>query len=566
MEYERIDKVQTGIISPSKLRLKLMGGYRRREGSNNNSSRTSPAKLNDDTQFVKNSLLAAKDGFEEGGSNDFDNAPVLPTLAQDQSVNSSNEGGIESSQGNGASFHQKTKSEKESFGELCNVKTHRSLKGSGGNMSLVHPVRATEEDNLDYDSNASSSSFEFHKGERLVHNPVVRSSFTRPMPSKWNDAEKWIVNRQITQPQYSKKNISLGKTNRQHMASWLRTGPESVGSEPKAISMPIADNKKNNNTYQLSQNALVSPSVAPSLDPSNNTVIDLFPLSRDQKKVPDVELNANGNSQFAEAADCLVNMVSYRYTLDALFRAVGTGIKSVLMRDMGTEMTPVASQEPSRTATPALATTPSRSPTSSVPSTPRQGAPASTPYEAAVDTGSGTRGDGSKKELSEREQQLKTRREIVALGIQLGKMNIAAWASQGEKEMKASAIETDHKEQLDKIEFEKRAAAWEDAEKSKHAARLKREEIKIQAWESNQKAKLEAFLKKVEARAERMRNNAQANMTKKILTIRKQSEEKRTAAETERDQQAAKTASQADYIRRTGQIPRPRFICCGWFS
>ncbi|KAK9088441.1 hypothetical protein Scep_027523 [Stephania cephalantha] len=547
MEYERIDKVQTGIISPSKLRLKLMGGHRRKEGSNNNSSRTSPAKLNDDTQFVKNSLLAAKDGFEEGGSNDFDNAHVLPTLAQDQSVNSFNEGGIESSQGNGASFHQKTKSEKESFGELCNVKIHRSLKGSGSNMSSIHPVRATEEDNLDYDSNASSSSFEFHKGERLVHNPVVRSSFTRPMPSKWNDAEKWIVNRQITQPHYSKKNISLGQMNRQHMASWLRTGPESVASEPKAISMPIADNKKTNDSYQLSQNALVSPSVAPFLDPSNGTVIDLFPLSKDQKKVPNVELNANSNSHFAEVA-------------------VGTGVKSVLMRDMGTEMTPVASQEPSRTATPALATTPSRSPTSSVPSTPRQEAPASTPCEAAVDTGSDTRRDGSKKELSAWEQQLKTRREIVALGIQLGKMNIATWASQGEREMKASAIETDHKEQLDRIEFETRAAAWEEAEKAKHAARLKREEIKIQAWESNQKTKIEASLKKVEARVEWLRNNAQANMTKKRMTIRRQSEKKRTAAETERDRQAAKTASQADYIRRTGRIPRPRFICCGWFS
>ncbi|KAK9093336.1 hypothetical protein Syun_028247 [Stephania yunnanensis] len=553
MEYERIDKVQTGIISPSKLRLKLMGGHRRKEGSNNNSSRTSPAKLNDDTQFVKNSLLAAKDGFEEGGSNDFDNAHVLPTLAQDQSVNSFNEGGIESSQGNGASFHQKTKLEKESFGELCNVKIHRSLKGSGSNMSSVHPVRATEEDNLDYDSNASSSSFEFHKGERLVHNPVVRSSFTRPMPSKWNDAEKWIVNRQITQPHYSKKNISLGQMNRQHMASWLRTGPESVASEPKAISMPIADNKKTNDSYQLSQNALVSPSVAPSVDPSNGTVIDLFPLSKDQKKFPNVEVNANSNSHFAEVA-------------------VGTVVKSVLMRDMGTEMTPVASLEPSRTATPALATTPSRSPTSSVPSTPRQEAPASSPCEAAIDTGSDTRRDGSKKELSAWEQQLKTRREIVALGIQLGKMNIAAWASQGEKEMKTSAIETDHKEQLDRLSL-KHALLLGRKLKRRNTLpvrfscfRLKREEIKIQAWESNQKTKIEASLKKVEARVEWMRNNAQANMTKKITTIRGQSEKKRTAAETERDRQAAKTASQADYIRRTGRIPRPRFICCGWFS
>ncbi|KAI8538843.1 hypothetical protein RHMOL_Rhmol09G0135000 [Rhododendron molle] len=36
----------------------------------------------------------------------------------------------------------------------------------------------------------------------------------------------------------------------------------------------------------------------------------------------------------------------------------------------------------------------------------------------------------------------------------------------------------------EQIETEKRAAAWEEAEKFKHTARYKHEEIKIQAWES----------------------------------------------------------------------------------
>lgn len=50
--------MQTGIISPSKLRMKLMGQQRKKEGSNTNSSRTSPSKL-EDTEFVRNSLLAS---------------------------------------------------------------------------------------------------------------------------------------------------------------------------------------------------------------------------------------------------------------------------------------------------------------------------------------------------------------------------------------------------------------------------------------------------------------------------------------------------------------------------
>lgn len=63
--------MQTGMISPSKLRMKLIGSHnqKRTDGSNCNSSRTSPSKL-EDTEFVKNSLLAPdNDDFGEEGLN-----------------------------------------------------------------------------------------------------------------------------------------------------------------------------------------------------------------------------------------------------------------------------------------------------------------------------------------------------------------------------------------------------------------------------------------------------------------------------------------------------------------
>lgn len=140
------------------------------------------------------------------------------------------------------------------------------------------------------------------------------------------------------------------------------------------------------------------------------------------------------------------------------------------MRDMGTEMTPIPSQEPSRTATPVGATTPLRSPTSSQPSTPRRaGAPAPTPTDHLTDDESQ---DCNKKELSEEEMKLKTRKEIVALGVQLGKMNIAAWASKDEKAKSPKSGDTHDQAGHEQIEFERRAVAWEEAEKSKHAARF----------------------------------------------------------------------------------------------
>lgn len=135
-------------------------------------------------------------------------------------------------------------------------------------------------------------------------------------------------------------------------------------------------------------------------------------------------------------------------------------------------MTPVTSQEPSRTATPVGATTPLRSPTSSIPSTPRAGAPAPTPMEHGTDDDMHHTSENGKRELTEQEMKLKTRKEIMALGVQLGKMNIAAWASKEEQEKNASAVKTADRDELELIEYEKRASAWEEAEKSKHAARF----------------------------------------------------------------------------------------------
>lgn len=131
------------------------------------------------------------------------------------------------------------------------------------------------------------------------------------------------------------------------------------------------------------------------------------------------------------------------------------------MRDMGTEMTPIASQEPSRTGTPVGATTPIRSPTNSRPSTPGRAAPASSLIDQEAN-----------KELSEKELQMKTRREIMALGTQLGKMNIAAWASKEEDKDASTSLRTVPAEQPGKSVIETRAAAWEEAEKAKYIARL----------------------------------------------------------------------------------------------
>ncbi|GKV36897.1 hypothetical protein SLEP1_g44982 [Rubroshorea leprosula] len=539
MEYERIEKAQTGMISPSKLRMRLMGPHhRKKDGSNGNSSRTSPSRL-EDNEFVKNSLLASESG-------DFDEE-VVAYGVEVATLKVPSETLVVSGLDDQTSGQPRESLAKEN-GEVGPVKLQQYSKVDTVNSSSIHPTRMLEDESLDYDSNASSSSFEFHKGERAVHNTM--RSFSRPMSSKWDDAEKWIVNRQNVQINYSKKNASYNQANRFPMTNVVRVASESTNFDHRSAVTRAADTKRFDFCQPATQLAIEKFSFIPAGGHpisgqyhGRDSLAEQCPQGKDLREVAHRELSCTQSS-----------------TEDT---AVVPAIRSVCMRDMGTEMTPVTSQEPSRTATPVGATTPIRSPTSSIPSTPRGGLPP-TPFcdESQHPT------DNGKKELSEQELKLKTRKEIVALGVQLGKMNIAAWASKDEQEKNKSSAETANMEELERHENGKRAAAWEEAEKSKHMARYKREEIKIQAWESQQKAQLEAEMRRIEAKVEQMRAQAQAKMVKKVAMARQRSEEKRAAAEARKDTDAENTAARAEYIRQTGQMPSSyrMSVCCGWLS
>lgn len=138
------------------------------------------------------------------------------------------------------------------------------------------------------------------------------------------------------------------------------------------------------------------------------------------------------------------------------------------MRDVGTEMTPIPSQEPSRTGTPIEDLTPSRSSISSITSSPRRSMEVDTAQSTTWNEKDGIN-DVDRKEFSEKDLKLKIRREIAALGLQLGKLNIASWASK-EAESTSSPKTIDEEEQLRK-EYEARATAWEEVEKAKRIAR-----------------------------------------------------------------------------------------------
>ncbi|GLJ30827.1 hypothetical protein SUGI_0612140 [Cryptomeria japonica] len=374
----------------------------------------------------------------------------------------------------------------------------------------------------DNGKNNGCNSFEFPKGsgggggsgDRSFHPRPVLGPLSKPAPSKWDDAQKWLVS------------LSAGG----------RGDHGYVKSKSKASRVP-----RNVSFRSLYGKTSVSKPSEPlfgncSIPPPVDEEVGFNQDEGETKKI-DCENEKTSERTDRPVADPVNEHTNVSYIPPA------STVRSVSMRDMGTEMTPIASQEPSRTGTPLRATTPSiRSPVTSRPSTP--GRSAAEIYEPGL-TDHG-----------------KTRREIMALGAQLGKSNIIAWASKEEEEQDASkSLNTNGMQRVNINVYDARAAEWEQAERAEYMARYKREEVKIEAWENTQKMKAEAESGRIEVKVERMKCHAHKRLMKKLAKVRRKAEEKRLAAEAKAAKEAVKIAERANSIRQTGHIPSSFFTC-----
>ncbi|KAJ8503992.1 hypothetical protein OPV22_004878 [Ensete ventricosum] len=518
MEYERIRKVQIGLLSPTKLRMKLLRPRNSARKGGSNSAKMSPSK-NEDMKFARNSLLAG-DTDKEESSKDFKGALRPENIANSDAC------AAELHDKESSSFdcvNRSLSNEKINTGcikqDYCRSAPHQAYSNS--NLSIIHPVRTLDEGggNCHHSGNDTASTFEFHRVERIIQQPSL-GLFSRHVPSKWNDAEKWIINRQIASPSVKKKTPAQNEGGHQ-TSSLCRVEMDSTIAEHKASVVQALDSMRNEFNQTASQD-----------------VAEKFSFVRSGEEVNHQEFS--------------------RMKRLASEPTVVPPMQSVSMRDIGTEMTPIP--------TPLGSITPTRSSISSLPSTPRQGVASPLPTEEMKNTEQDSETKGGKDKLTEREMRLKIRREIAALGIQLGKMNIASWASKEEVEQRSPSPKALDVDPTDK-EYEACAAAWEEAENTRHMARYKREEVKIQAWECHQKAKIEAKTKRIEAKAERVRARAIEKMAEKLAMTQRQVDEKQAAARARMNKQASRTAHKAEHIRRTGQISsKPNYLCCGGFS
>ncbi|RWW19024.1 hypothetical protein GW17_00016956 [Ensete ventricosum] len=354
---------------------------------------------------------------------------------------------------------------------------HRSIEHAVG----APRIRSQEEHSLE--SDIVSSGFEFQKGERtrphrLTAAAAVVPPLSKPARSKWDDAEKWIVsptsNRGANKPGGRQAN---------------NAGLTGSGSQPTAakVVLEVVDEAAAKRVDGSQAKTQIS-----GIENVNWTGEPCATLDSGVKLAVVVEnpvADSAGNVSLSYCTCCQVFFFLCKFLLLVIIvyacavnlswhdsssvqsattlMTPNTTFRPVSMRDMGTEMTPIASQEPSRTGTPARATSPLCSRTSSQPSSPQKMAPVSTQTESGdCDE------DFSNKELSRKELQNKTTREIMVLGQQLGKTNIAAWASKEEDESDAStSTKTVLKGQPAKSIVEASAVAWEEAENTKYLAR-----------------------------------------------------------------------------------------------
>ncbi|WOL16213.1 hypothetical protein Cni_G24995 [Canna indica] len=534
MEYERIRKVQIGILSPTKLRMKLLGPRNSTRKEANNSSKTSPSK-NDDMKFARNSLLS-DDVDDEESSMD------ISRCLRPDNVANSEASGAEFPDKKASTFSTVSRPQSEINHATQNCCASIPHQAHSNNLCIIHPLRSFDEGGSFHNNgNDVASSFEFHRGERTIQQSSV-SILYRHVPSKWNDAEKWIMNRQIMTN--LKKKAPHNHLNHQTSSTLQRVDTDSTIAENKPSIKQTLDNRRT----ELNQT-------------SSLEMVEKFSFIHHGSNGKSVE-SANSAPYSSTSHSSLIPGEEKNYQELSIMRrhvsepiAVPT-MQSVSMRDIGTEMTPVP--------TPLGSITPTRSSVSSLPSTPRPGAVSSFPTDdtknAELDY---SETKGGKDKLTESEVRLKIRREIAALGIQLGKTNIVSWAS---KEVEQCSI-SPKTPNIDtrKKEYEACAAAWEEAENTKHMARYKQEEVKIQAWQNHQKAKIEAKMNNIEAKAQQTITRVNAKMAEKLSMTQEQVKKKQAAAQVRMNKQAARVSHKAAHIRRTGQVPSANFLCCSGF-
>ncbi|XP_068659615.1 uncharacterized protein [Aristolochia californica] len=344
---------------------------------------------------------------------------------------------------------------------------------------------------------------------RPVFNFNVGNLSRKTIPSKWDDAEKWLVSSSCYE------------------------------SHAHVMKQPETSNtSKQNEIFQHNQDVFVEKfgdkGNVSGLVACFGGSVSLEPDGAFQRASSDVFLK----DKFTDNVEPILPKVQYSDPTQEGFlfgNSVGETMKDastevgppVHHRDIGTEMTPLGSSTTSRCQTPFKNSSPARHNT-----------PTSTSGPLVL----------SKSSIDMAELQ-GCHFAKLELGAQFDSV-VSNWSSRQEEEEEVSkSLRHFEMDGGCKSVTECRVSLWEEEEKSKSCVRYQREEAKIQAWVNLQTAKAEAQSRKLEVKIQKMRANLEEKLMKKMAIVHRKAEEWRVAAQLQHSQQNQRTTEQAEKMK-----------------
>ncbi|KAB2611026.1 hypothetical protein D8674_019058 [Pyrus ussuriensis x Pyrus communis] len=365
---------------------------------------------------------------------------------------------------------------------------------------------------------------------RPVFSFSVGNFSRKSFPSKWDDAEKWLISTSCQEspahtikPQSDSTNIFNPKQC-EVFAEKLRVTEDKVSKVVSSFQRCVSLNN-----YQ-SARAFNGVSTTADVLLKDKFVNDIEPI------LP--------NSRYLEPTK--EGFLFKNSACDAI-KDAGSGTEEahhVHHRDVGTEMTPLGSSTTSRCPTLFKCSSPARHNT-----------PANRSGPLALGHSSSTNNTIDIAQLQE------------CLGTQYDSVQ-SNWSSREEEEVEISKslrhFETSNPwgERISEI----RAAAWEGEENNKCCLRYQREEAKIQAWVNLQSAKAEAQSRKLEVKIQKMSSNLEEKLMKRMAVVHRKAEEWRATARQQHSEQIHKATNNAHKMITNRHNPHfSGHISCGCF-
>ncbi|GLT59991.1 hypothetical protein SLA2020_327820 [Shorea laevis] len=349
----------------------------------------------------------------------------------------------------------------------------------------------------------------------------------KSIPSKWDDAEKWLMSSSYhNSPAHTFKPSESSKMTKQMVV---------FAEKSRVVEQEIP---KLASTFQGSVSLDHHNSARGAF---NGVSISTDILLKD-KFTDDVE-PVLPNLRYLEPSK---EGFLFRNSACETMKDAGTEVPhDVKHRDVGTEMTPLGSSTTSRCHTPFKSSSPARHNT-----------PADRSGPLVSDNSNSSNSTIDISQLQEchlAKLQLGTQYDSIA----------SNWSTREEEEEEVSKslrhFETGNA--FRKSISDSRAAAWEEEEKTKCCLRYQREEAKIQAWVNLQSAKAEAQSRKLEVKIQKMRSNLEEKLMKRMATVHRKAEEWRSAALEQHTEQIQRAAEEARKMNRPNSLISSHSLC-----